>query len=724
MPDPAFESLVETEKKPSTSVRDVPLEGKTPFAGVGVPACPQGQSTASSVFTDHPAQDHSAQEPSQRNALQALLAFSALHEQVRRRTVLATRQTGFDASVSVAEVEEGEQFVLDEVLQLVADRGLAITGADGLAIALAENNEIVLRAAAGTVRPDLGARIDRDSAFSGACFRMAQIVSCDDTETDARVNLQACRRLGARSMVAVPLCGRRRGIGLLEAFSAEPFGFNDSDVRNLSLLADLIVGALTPEEEDRFAESAQVAATKLEAAPRGPEPVPTAIVPPQVARVELAQAALVVVTKPLEAEVTSAPPTAILNEPALEPEEASSEFEPTVATETTAEPEVPAEEPDSVTHRPGMLFLLVCIAIAAAFVGGAWWKLKTARSDSVMVRTEKMAPKPVRTAAKEAASDGSQATNSPAKPRKLSKFPMVTGIQHWSWAGSSTVVLNLEDQVQYEAHRLNGPDRIYFDLHDTQLASDLAGKSIEVGDALINRIRVSQPVAGITRLVLETKAHTDFSVSLEPNPYRLVVEVRKIGANPKGAINLFPNATEAEKNKLVIVVPPPAKEDLQLQGPVPKMRIVVDAGHGGRDHGTVGRDGLLEKDLVLGIGQRLGKLLESRLGMDVIYTRQDDSYIPLDERASIANQAQADLFVSVHANHSDLPSARGVETYYTNFVTAPSSKDVDQESGGVNLASKNQVFVDDSFSPTPATRDQRLADATGEAFSDSAKTRA
>ena len=90
MPDPAFESLVETEKKPSTSVRDVPLEGKTPFAGVGVPACPQGQSTASSVFTDHPAQDHSAQEPSQRNALQALLAFSALHEQVRRRTVLAT----------------------------------------------------------------------------------------------------------------------------------------------------------------------------------------------------------------------------------------------------------------------------------------------------------------------------------------------------------------------------------------------------------------------------------------------------------------------------------------------------------------------------------------------------------------------------------------------------------------------------------------------------------
>ena len=152
------------------------------------------------------------------------------------------------------------------MLQLVAERAVAITGADGLAIALAENNEIVLRAAAGTVRPDVGARIDRDSAFSGACFRTAQVVNCDDTETDPRVNVQACRKLGARSMVAVPLCGRRRVIGVLEAFSAWPFGFNESDIRNLSLLAELVLGALKPEDEDRFAESAQAAATKLERA--------------------------------------------------------------------------------------------------------------------------------------------------------------------------------------------------------------------------------------------------------------------------------------------------------------------------------------------------------------------------------------------------------------------------------------------------------------------------
>src|SRR3981081_507442 len=210
-----------------------------------------------------------AQKPSHRDALQALLAFSALHEQVRRSKSLAAaaRSNGFDAVAPASEFEAGEQFVLDEVLQLVAERAVAITGADGLAIALAENNAIVLRASAGAVRPDVGARIDRTSAFSGACFRMAQIVRCDDTELDPRVNLRACRRLGARWMVSVPLCGRRRVIGLLEAFSSEPFGFNDSDVRNLILLAELVLGALKPEDEDRFAESAQVAEKDLQPAP-------------------------------------------------------------------------------------------------------------------------------------------------------------------------------------------------------------------------------------------------------------------------------------------------------------------------------------------------------------------------------------------------------------------------------------------------------------------------
>jgi N-acetylmuramoyl-L-alanine amidase len=749
----------------------------TSFTGVNAPAWPRGQNPELGLSTDIPDQKLSDQnsfgeKPSQRDALQALLAFSALHDQVRRRKALAARLAGFDAGAPFVEFEADEQFVLDEVLRLVAERALAITGADGLAIALAENDEIVLRASAGTVRPDVGQRIDRDSAFSGACFRMAEIVTCDDTETDSRVNLQACRRLGARSMVAVPLCGRRRVIGLLEAFSAWPFAFNESDVRNLSLLAELVLGALKPEDEDRFAQSAQVAATKLETAPRALETVAAApVIPPQIAAPQIvvpkviapqvsipqvgapkvappATAAAPVVTPRVVAppvivspavaprtvapsksapsiatpkvgvvaatatfvadiapskEIAAAPRTAVLDKPALDK---SSEVHTSVIAETAVQPEIVTEETEPAKARTGMLVLVFCLIVAAAFAGGMWWKLKT-QLGGVTMRTEKITPKPAASAAapapatnltpsaasnpttaSEAIPDTNEDTSSPATPQELAKFPKVSGVRHWSSADSSTVVLDLEDQVQYEAHRLANPDRIYFDLHDTQLAADLAGKSIDVGDTLINRIRVAQPVAGMTRIVLETKGNSNFSVSLEPNPYRLLVEVRKIGATPKGAVNLFPNA-DAQKKLMAIVVPPPTREDLQLRARVPKLRIVVDAGHGGWDLGTVGRRGLLEKDLVLEIAQRLGKLLESRLGMAVIYTRQDDNYIPLDQRAEIANQAQADLFISVHANYSDLPSARGVETYYTNIFSAPGSKeagakDVDTRPGLAN----------------------------------------
>jgi N-acetylmuramoyl-L-alanine amidase len=102
-------------------------------------------------------------------------------------------------------------------------------------------------------------------------------------------------------------------------------------------------------------------------------------------------------------------------------------------------------------------------------------------------------------------------------------------------------------------------------------------------------------------------------------------------------------------------------------------RIVIDAGHGGHDTGTIGPGGLMEKDLCLDVALRLGKMIEEGLpGAEVIYTRSDDTFIPLEERTNIANQAKADLFISIHANSSPDSSARGVETYYLNF--SPSSE--------------------------------------------------
>jgi N-acetylmuramoyl-L-alanine amidase len=105
-------------------------------------------------------------------------------------------------------------------------------------------------------------------------------------------------------------------------------------------------------------------------------------------------------------------------------------------------------------------------------------------------------------------------------------------------------------------------------------------------------------------------------------------------------------------------------------------KIVIDPGHGGHDTGTIGPDGLKEKDLVLEVGRRLGKLLQTRLGAEVVYTRKNDTFIPLETRTAIANQERADLFISIHANSSHDSEARGVETYYLNFTSSPEALEV------------------------------------------------
>ncbi len=97
-------------------------------------------------------------------------------------------------------------------------------------------------------------------------------------------------------------------------------------------------------------------------------------------------------------------------------------------------------------------------------------------------------------------------------------------------------------------------------------------------------------------------------------------------------------------------------------------RVVIDAGHGGHDTGTVGPTGLMEKDLTLDIATRLGALIAERIGSEVIFTRTDDTFIPLQDRTAMANEKGADLFISIHANSSRVRAVRGIETYYLNLT--------------------------------------------------------
>jgi N-acetylmuramoyl-L-alanine amidase len=655
-------------------------------------------------------------------ALQALLAFSALHQQIRTRRAKQMRD---GVGLSTQDDWQLEHFVLDEVLQLVAERALAITGADGVAIALAEGSAIICRASAGGIAPDAGVRLDPNSGFSGECLVSGRVVRCDDVDTDSRVDLLACQRLGVRSMLAVPLSAKQSVIGLLEAFSNEPYGFNDSDVRSLNLLAELILSALRPEEEDRLAEISQRVVRQVAVES---EPIPA--IAPATVKVQIEPAAEKLDERPEpKSSVESSPERGVGNLEVV-----------SRRTSKSSGPVVLAEREEFHQSRPGLAVVAAVVLFAVVLGGVVWWTLghhaglvkASARSvaptpapltlPNATVPTEPVAPAAL-------AVTNDEGEPSPATSEEAGLLPQITGIRHWSSAESSTVVIDIQDQVQYEAHRLPNPERIYFDLHDTTLAAGFSSRMIAVNDVLLRRVRVAQPVAGVIRVVLETNGASDFSVSLEPNPYRLVVEVRKLGTSPRArakidlfaplnsaptdqaAVNQVPlNPTALNPSPMPASAPKPLaaggnekplvaslkpRSIGQTRTSVPsKLRVVLDAGHGGWDLGTVGRKGLLEKDLVLDIVERLGHLVERRLGAEVILTRNDDSYLALEKRAEIANLSQANLFVSVHANYSDYPSARGVETYYTNTYSSVKARTEEADEAAAGLQTINWTNVD------------------------------
>ncbi|MGA2745084.1 MAG: N-acetylmuramoyl-L-alanine amidase [Candidatus Sulfotelmatobacter sp.] len=438
-------------------------------------------------------------------------------------------------------------------------------------------------------------------------------------------------------------------------------------------------------------------------------------------------------------------------------------------------------------------------------------------------------------------------------------LPRVTGIRHWSTPDYTRVAIDLESDIEFGSQRIAHPDRIFFDLRGTKLASTLVGKSFDVDDGFLKKIRVAQFQPGRTRVVLEVADLSDYEAFLLPNPYRLIVDIHGKDVHGKdnhGADSTMARARqlkEADTETADVEAPPKAGSNVAVPKDVPKDvsknvasselkadlkalagkpasqseqihadqnvasgkqpesskahpsseslkpaaadektapavvkkviveaggvdsedddapavkvakvetpaghahtvssitpasrkadsavdldgaaeeekavsdspsagsargkslprlgasrratdldiheakptasgdrsliralglkigRIVIDPGHGGHDTGTIGPDGLQEKDLVLEVGRRLGKLLETRLGAEVVYTRKDDTFIPLETRTAIANQQRADLFISIHANSSQDSAARGVETYYLNFTSSPEALEV------------------------------------------------
>ncbi|HVI08512.1 MAG TPA: GAF domain-containing protein [Candidatus Binatia bacterium] len=130
---------------------------------------------------------------------------------------------------------------LAAALLLIAKRARALTRGTSAAIALAHNGSVLCRASVGNGAPGVGAPLDMDSGISGECLRSGMALRCDDAELDARVNLQACRRLGVRSILAAPVRYERSIVGLVMVMAAEPFNFDEGDVAIAESLAHTVV---------------------------------------------------------------------------------------------------------------------------------------------------------------------------------------------------------------------------------------------------------------------------------------------------------------------------------------------------------------------------------------------------------------------------------------------------------------------------------------------------
>jgi N-acetylmuramoyl-L-alanine amidase len=315
------------------------------------------------------------------------------------------------------------------------------------------------------------------------------------------------------------------------------------------------------------------------------------------------------------------------------------------------------------------------------------------------------------------------------EPRESDRrWTNVKSIEASSTNEHTRIIVALDDPVKYRAVHLHSPDRIYFDLHKARVGPKISSKSIDFQNGLVKSVRVGQNRPDVVRLVLDPNGARNYTAVLVGKPYRLVIDLRrdvparsdtassgapgtsgfkesaekttaaetvsvnadKPAAASDSASALPPKAEKTAINngklasaKSAVLKPAEAQPTRDGQPSLTRTlglkigRIVIDAGHGGHDTGTIGPHGLMEKDLCLDVALRLGHIIEEKLpGAEVIYTRKDDTFIPLEQRTAIANEAKADLFISIHANSSRDHDTRGVETYYLNFATSPESMEV------------------------------------------------
>jgi N-acetylmuramoyl-L-alanine amidase len=302
--------------------------------------------------------------------------------------------------------------------------------------------------------------------------------------------------------------------------------------------------------------------------------------------------------------------------------------------------------------------------------------------------------------------------------RDIRRTPLPDGVR---------VSIELDSEPPYRYERLENPRRLFFDIRGTRAPASLQDAVLKFDDTVVREIRLGRHPNNTTRVVMDMEQVESATVFTLANPFRLVVDFKRDAAatRPAGPIagDLTPavpgrvpvdnaralsaadakpepaastkekDALPAAKEPVPLLSRPPAAVAAKVPSPVAPTtnsngqfslsrqlglgisRIVLDAGHGGHDPGARS-NGIEEAELVLDVTLRLRQLLEKQPGIEVTLTRDSDEFIPLEERTAIANRNGADLFLSIHANASRNPKARGIETYFLNFASNPEAEAV------------------------------------------------
>jgi len=298
---------------------------------------------------------------------------------------------------------------------------------------------------------------------------------------------------------------------------------------------------------------------------------------------------------------------------------------------------------------------------------------------------------------------------------------------------SFRVVVYTSEAVTFSQGRLSKPERVYINFKETQLADSVA-KEIKIGSRFLKGLRLSQLDKENTRLVVDLNESNNLKIGVWSEGHKLFVELsnkkapdvkvaskskipftKKIASKPKipstKAVN-FDKKVKHNKEPRKVAVKVSKKRSLPVVNKKLPL-IVVDAGHGGSDLGAKGYRGIQEKNVNLAIALRLKDVLTSRYKYRVILTRGDDTFIPLPGRGKIANDNNADVFVSVHANAAPRRAAHGIETYYLGQGHSEEAKATAARENGKLVRSvkddETQEILASMISTTKINKSSRLA---------------